>query len=188
MLRPDPNRSSGEVGEGALGRAYLRLLAWCLRHRWVTLGAAGGFFALSLALVPMIPSDFVPAADRGRSALAIELAPGATLQDTEAAVQRATAILKARPEVVSVFASLGTSNVAGGPGMGSTTTQGDPRNANLIITLVPHGERRLTPAADRGAGAAGAGDASPARASASAPTAPPAPRSPSPWSARTPAR
>ncbi len=45
--------------------------------------------------------------------------------------------------MVSVFASLGTSNVAGGPGMGSTTTQGDPRNANLIITLVPHAERRL---------------------------------------------
>lgn len=144
MLRPDPHRASGEVGEGPAGRLYLRLLHWCLRHRWVTLGAAGGFFALSLALVPLIPSDFLPAADRGRSALAIELSPGSTLEETEAVVQRATAILKARPEVVSVFASLGTSNVTGGPGMGSTTSQGDPRNANLIVTLLPQRERALS--------------------------------------------
>ena len=144
LLRPDPNRASGEVGDGRVGRRYIRLLHWSLRHRWITLAGATGFFALSVALVPLIPSDFVPAADRGRSALAIELNPGATIEETEAAVQRATAILKQRPEVVSVFASLGTSNVAGGPGMGSTTTQGDPRNANLIVSLVPHAERKLT--------------------------------------------
>jgi HAE1 family hydrophobic/amphiphilic exporter-1 len=144
LLRPSTRHGSEEVGDGAVGRRYLSLLGWCLRHRWITLGSALAFFALSLALVPLIPSDFVPAADRGRSAMALELAPGATLADTEAAVQRATAVLKARPEVVSVFASLGTaSNTGGGPGMGSTTSQGDPRNANIMVTLVPAGERAL---------------------------------------------
>ncbi|MCI0752332.1 efflux RND transporter permease subunit [Teichococcus vastitatis] len=144
LLKPQLRAHADEVGEGVVGRRYLSLLGWCLRHRWITLGAATAFFALSLALVPLIPSDFIPAADRGRSAAALELEPGATLADTDAAVQRATAILKARPEVVSVFASLGTSSVAGGPGMGSSTAQGDPRNANLIITLKPRGERALT--------------------------------------------
>jgi HAE1 family hydrophobic/amphiphilic exporter-1 len=144
LLRPRASHRSEEVGDGAVGRRYLSLLGWCLRHRWITLGSALAFFALSVALVPLIPSDFVPAADRGRSAMALELAPGATLADTEAAVQRATAVLKARPEVVSVFASLGTSNTTGGgPGMGSTTTQGDPRNANITVTLAPPGERAL---------------------------------------------
>ena len=145
MLRPAAaTRAPEEVGEGRVGRGYLTLLGWCLRHRWVTLGAATVFFAVSVALVPLIPSDFVPAADRGRSALAIELAPGTTLEQTESVVQRATAILKARPEVVSVFASIGTSNAAGGPGMGSTTVSGDPRNANLIITLKPRAERGVS--------------------------------------------
>ncbi|KAA2213390.1 efflux RND transporter permease subunit [Teichococcus oryzae] len=143
LLKPPQGAHADEVGEGAVGRRYLSLLGWCLKHRWVTLGAATGFFALSLALVPLIPSDFIPAADRGRSAVALELEPGATLADTDAAVQRATAILKARPEVESVFASLGTSSVVGGPGMGSSTAQGDPRNANLIVTLKPRGERNL---------------------------------------------
>ncbi|HEV7267650.1 MAG TPA: efflux RND transporter permease subunit [Falsiroseomonas sp.] len=135
---------SEEVGDGAIGRRYLSLLGWCMRHRWVTLSGAGAFFAASIALVPLIPQDFVPAADRGRSSLAIELAPGVTLAETEAVVREATRIIKARPEVASVFASLGTRATGGqGPALGSTTREGEPRMANLTITLVPAAERRL---------------------------------------------
>ncbi|MCW8084215.1 efflux RND transporter permease subunit [Sabulicella glaciei] len=144
LLRVRNDNRSEEVGDGWVGRRYMALLRWCLRHRWLTLGGAAAFFGLSVALVPMIPQDFVPAADRGRSALAMELAPGATLADTDRAVARATRILRERPEVESVFASLGTASMVGGPGMGSTTMQGDPRNANLIITLRPRGDRRLS--------------------------------------------
>ncbi len=144
FLRPGTAARPDEIGDGAIGRRYLALLGWSLRHRWITLGGAGGFFVLSLALVPLIPSDFIPATDRGRSALAIELAPGATLAETDAVVRRATDILLARPEVASVFASLGTASMVGGPGMGSTTMPGDPRNANLMVTLVPRGQRSLS--------------------------------------------
>jgi HAE1 family hydrophobic/amphiphilic exporter-1 len=145
FLKRRGDARSDEVGDGAIGRRYLGLLGWCMRHRWVTLGGAAGFFAASVALVPLIPQDFVPAADRGRSALAIELAPGVTLAETEAVVQEATRIIKARPEVASVFASLGTraSGGQGGPALGNTTREGEPRMANLTITLVPPAERSL---------------------------------------------
>ncbi|HZF76669.1 MAG TPA: efflux RND transporter permease subunit, partial [Acetobacteraceae bacterium] len=125
MLKASKAAHADEVGQGRVGRGYLSLLGWCLRHRWVTLGAALGFFGVSLAMIPLIPSDFIPAADRGRSALALELAPGSTLAETDAAARAATEILRARPEVVSVFASLGTANMTGGPGMGATTREGD---------------------------------------------------------------
>ncbi|CAH2600728.1 Efflux RND transporter permease subunit [Rhodovastum atsumiense] len=145
LLKPAEGRPTGEVGDGAIGRRYLGLLRWCLRHRWAAIAGALGFFGLSIALVPLIPSDFMPAADRGRSALSIELAPGATLTDTEVVVQRATAILKARPEVASVFASLGTASTGGGaPMLGNVTRSGDPRTANLTVTLVPRDQRRLS--------------------------------------------
>lgn len=134
-----------EPPESWLAKRYYAMLAWCLRHRLTALAGGIGFFALSVALVPYIPQDFVPGADRGRSSIAIELAPGASISDTEQVVQQATRILKARPEVVSVFASMGTSNTGvGGPGLGSTTRSGDPRTANLTVTLVPRNERRLT--------------------------------------------
>ena len=138
-----------ERREGAIARGYYALLAWCLRHRFVTLAGGIGFFALSVALVPYIPQDFVPGADRGRSSIAIELAPGASLRETEIVVQQATRILKARPEVVSVFASMGTANsgaAGGGPAMGNTTRAGDPRTANLTVTLVPRTQRSVSQA------------------------------------------
>ncbi|CAA9282534.1 MAG: RND efflux system, inner membrane transporter [uncultured Acetobacteraceae bacterium] len=145
FLKAKGNRRSEEVGDGPVGRRYIGLLGWCLRHRWTTLAAAAGFFAASVALLPLIPRDFVPASDRGRAALAIELAPGATLAETEAVVQQATRILKARPEVASVFASLGTRSIGGGgPAIGSTTKEGEPRMANLTVTLLPRGQRAIS--------------------------------------------
>ncbi len=145
FLKPRHSTRSEEVGDGSIGRRYLGLLGWCLRHRWTTLTGATAFFAASLALVPLIPQDFVPAADRGRAALAMELAPGATLAETEAAVAEATRIIRARPEVASVFVSLGTRSTGGtgGPALGNTTKEGEPRLANFTITLHPRSERKL---------------------------------------------
>ncbi len=145
LLKVPTGRSHDDIGEGRAGRGYLTLLGWSLRHRWITMGAATAFFALSVALVPLIPQDFIAAADRGRSSISIELSPGSTLEQTDRVVQAATRLFKARPEVENVFASMGTANTGGqGPGMGSTTREGDPRTANLIVTLLPKGERALT--------------------------------------------
>jgi HAE1 family hydrophobic/amphiphilic exporter-1 len=130
--------------DGAVTRGYMAMLGWCLRHRLTTLAGGVLFFALSLALVPYIPQDFVPGADRGRASLAIELPPGASLADTEAVVQEATRIMKARPEVTSVFASMGTLTSGGPPGLGTVTRAGDPRTANLIVSLVPMSQRSLS--------------------------------------------
>ncbi|WP_426959423.1 efflux RND transporter permease subunit [Muricoccus radiodurans] len=145
FLKAKGHARSDEVGEGFVGRRYLSLLGWSLRHRWLTLAGATAFFALSVVAVPLIPQDFVPAADRGRAALAMELEPGATLADTERAVAQATRILRSRPEVASVFVSLGTRATGGnGPALGNTTQEGEPRLANFTVTLMPRGERRLT--------------------------------------------
>ncbi|MBB3897764.1 efflux RND transporter permease subunit [Roseococcus suduntuyensis] len=130
--------------EGRVGRWYGGVLRWCLRHKRLTILGGVAFFALSLALIPFISRDFVPGADRGRISMALELAPGASIEDTDAAVREATRILRARPEVVTVFASLGTQvGGGGGPGLGSVTRNGDPRVANILATLVPFQERAL---------------------------------------------
>ncbi len=103
--------------------AYLRLLGAALRHRWITLALGLAFFAASVSLIPLIPTDFMPAADRGRSSLSIELPPGATLDDTDKAVLRATGILRAHPEVASVYAAIGTETTSG-PGVGLVERRG----------------------------------------------------------------
>ena len=137
-------KSHGDHNEdGPVMTRYLALLNWALDHRRKTVFAGLGFFVVSVLLVPLVPKDFIPAGDRAMTTLAIELPPGATLQETDAAAQAATRILRARPEVVSIYASVGAPATAGMAGMG-TTTSGDIRKANLTINLVPKGDRDLS--------------------------------------------
>ena len=112
---------------------YLKLLRWCLGHRLTTLLGGIGFFLASLMILPFIEQDLFPAADRAQSALSIELAPGATLEDTEAAARKVTDIFAARPEVIDVYANLG------GRGL-----LGDVRKGIVIVKLKPKGERKLS--------------------------------------------
>jgi len=121
---------------------YISILEWTMKHRWITICAGIAFFAFSLSLLRFLPSDFMPAADRGRSILAVELAPGATLAETDAATQKAIAFLRARPEVASVYAALGT-ETSSGPG-GSSNVAGEVRKSTVTINLVSRSDRKLS--------------------------------------------
>jgi HAE1 family hydrophobic/amphiphilic exporter-1 len=121
---------------------YLRLLNWTLRWRWLTVTGGIAFFAVSMSLVRFLPSDFMPASDRGRAQLAVELAPGSTLADTDAVVRKAVAVLLARSEVQSVYSAMGT-QTSSGPG-GGTSTAGEVRTATLTVNLKPRAERQLS--------------------------------------------
>jgi len=121
---------------------YIPILAWTLHHRWITVFSGLAFFAASLSLLRFLPTDFMPATDRGRSILTIELAPGATLAETDAATQKAIALLKARSEVVSVYAALGT-QTSSGPG-GGASTAGEVRKATVTVNLVARSARELS--------------------------------------------
>lgn len=123
---------------------YTRVLSWTLRHRWITIFAGVVLFLASLSLVRLLPMDFMPAADRGRSILTVELPPGATLQDTDLATQRVVAILRSRSEVASVYSALGMlTSTMSGPGDVSTAA-GEVRKATVTVNLVPRNQRTLS--------------------------------------------
>jgi HAE1 family hydrophobic/amphiphilic exporter-1 len=132
LLRPRPPQRR-PARPGALARLAAAALAWCLRHRLATLVLSAAFLGLSLALLPLVPRDFVRAGDRSQSLLTLELAPGAGLAESIAAAQEATRILRERPEVTAVFARVGDEAAAGA----------EPRIARLLVTLVPPGRRSL---------------------------------------------
>jgi HAE1 family hydrophobic/amphiphilic exporter-1 len=128
FLKPNPvsHREPRLVGR------YRSLLGWALSHRGRVLAAGLLFFAGSLALVPLLPTGFLPAEDLGQSFLSIELPPGATIDETDRTAQRVAALLRARPEVAHVFTSIGAGNAFSG---------GEVRQAMLTINLKPAGER-----------------------------------------------
>lgn len=87
-------------------------------HRLWVMGMGLAFFVGSLALASTLPGEFIPAEDISRSSATVELAPGTTLEQTDEAVRQVTEILRARPEVDSVFSSIGSATVSFGPGGG----------------------------------------------------------------------
>jgi len=141
LLKPKQAREHDAPAEGALMTRYLGWARKTLVHRKTTALAAAAFFVLALVLATVIPTAFLPAQDKAQSTVALRLAPGSTLEDTAAAGQRASAMLRTLPEVRSVFVSAGTATSGDGPTGASASA--DVTSATLTVDLVPRGERQL---------------------------------------------
>ncbi|MEI6414144.1 MAG: efflux RND transporter permease subunit, partial [Pseudomonadota bacterium] len=134
LLKPldEPNR------EGRLMTAYLRLAGGCLTWRKTTLLLAAMFFIGSLALIPLLPSGFIPPGDMGQTVVKLELQPGTRLDETRAVAEWARERVRQDPDVRQVFTSVGTIGVAGPFGEGGAS---DVRKASLTLTLTHRTQR-----------------------------------------------
>lgn len=90
---------------------YNKGLDACLAHPGKTLGAAVLFFVVSMVLLTRLPAGFIPASDAGKVSVAVELAPGATLADTDRVIEAVRHAAADVPEVRRVYASAGSSDV-----------------------------------------------------------------------------
>ncbi|MCX7227581.1 MAG: efflux RND transporter permease subunit [Burkholderiales bacterium] len=127
-----------ESDDGVVMRTYLRMVRWCLRHRLVTAVLSFAFFAGSIALVPLLPTGFVPPADRAQTLVSVELPPGSTLQETFDAAERVRTLLAGVPEVKRVFSSIG------GGASGDVFAVGaapEARKAVMTVVLAHRSER-----------------------------------------------
>ncbi len=135
-----PVHSSGRVMKG-----YLALARWCLQHRAATLCASLLFFAGSLALVPLLPTTFIPPGDTGTTMVNMELPPGASLAQTVAVGEEARQVLANVPGVRSIFLAAGSAQAAGGP----APAAGEVRKGTLTVSLAARGERSGQQAIER---------------------------------------
>ena len=141
-----PMMAAYQMRAGAVHEHDSRLMRWylgwvdaALRHRWRTLVAATALFVASLAIVPLIPTTFIPSSDIGRSNLNLELPPGAPIEQTHALAERARALLAAIPELRQVYSSIGAVVDIGDP---TKTGIGEARKATLILDWGEAGTRR----------------------------------------------
>jgi multidrug efflux pump subunit AcrB len=123
--------------DGAFMRRYLTLVQWCLANRKTAIATAAALFFGALALVPLLPTGFIPAQDRGFTRVAVELPPGSGLETTLGVIERARRALADVPGIASVFATVGetTQNASGG------RTVGEVRRGLLTVTFTPRGTR-----------------------------------------------
>ena len=122
-----------EERDGFIMRRYTRLVAWSVRHKFLTLLIGLGFFAASIASTSLLPSAFLPEEDISRSLFVVELPPGSRLQDTSDVTDGIAERLRRMPEVESVFVNGGVQL----PG------KKEVRLATLTVNYVPKEERDL---------------------------------------------
>jgi multidrug efflux pump subunit AcrB len=135
LLRP-PTREHREPRWMGI---YTRWVTWCLKHRVATLLAAAGFFFGSFALVPLLPTGFLPPDDLSQTQVYISLPPGSTFKDTHAAAEAARRIVEKNQHVRMIYTAIG----GGAAGSDPFAPRGasEVRKATLTINLTPRKER-----------------------------------------------
>jgi multidrug efflux pump subunit AcrB len=120
-----------EKPEGAVMRGYTKLVGFSVRHRFLTLFAGLAIFMGSIQATKLLPSGFLPAEDVARLLLAVELPPGARIEDTMRVADDIAERLRAKPEVRSVFVD------GGRLGMGAA----EVRKAQITVNLTHKSKR-----------------------------------------------
>jgi multidrug efflux pump subunit AcrB len=101
--QPDPHVDQ----DGWIMRAYLRTVAWCMQYRAVTMIAALGFFVVSLNLVALLPSGFLPPSDTAQTQVRLELPPGTQFDQALATAEQARRLIEHHPEIKTIYTAVG---------------------------------------------------------------------------------
>ncbi|EKU51709.1 RND transporter, Hydrophobe/Amphiphile Efflux-1 (HAE1)/Heavy Metal Efflux (HME) family, permease protein [Acinetobacter sp. WC-323] len=125
--------------DGKVMRGYMRLVTWCLNHRWITLGGAIAFFIASVMLIPLLPTGFVPPPDTGQTQVRLELTPGSQFGDTLKTAEYARNLIKDHPEIKSIYTTIGGGAAGSDPFSGGASSE--PRKATLTIQTTERSER-----------------------------------------------
>ena len=135
MLRP----AAVDHGDPKWMGWYMRAVRWSMGNRIKTTVLAALFFIGSVALIPLLPTGFIPADDNSQTQVYLELPPGATLQRTLDTAERTRRILMGVQHVKSVYTTIG----AGAAGTDPFAPAGaaEVRKATLTIQLTDRRER-----------------------------------------------
>ncbi|MCP3138146.1 efflux RND transporter permease subunit [Pyxidicoccus xibeiensis] len=117
-------------GFSRLEAVYGRALGWGLKRPWWVLASAAVLLGLSVFAFRALPGEFVPSQDQSRLMVRLQTAVGSSLEETNSLFQKAEAFASSRPEVQSVFATVG-----GGGGNSSVNA------GMLMLTLTPPDQR-----------------------------------------------
>ncbi|MFN3436125.1 MAG: efflux RND transporter permease subunit [Acidovorax sp.] len=100
-------------GTDALAEGYQRILRWSLVHKLATMGIALAIFVLSIFMVPLLGTEFVPKADFSETSLNFYTPVGSSLEATEAKAKQVEGILREMPEVRYTLSTINTGSAQG---------------------------------------------------------------------------
>jgi hydrophobic/amphiphilic exporter-1 (mainly G- bacteria), HAE1 family len=133
FLKPHAHRATTGTGQ-RLHPVHARVLDWALARPWRSAAIGGGVLVVGLAIGTTLPVGFQGTPNRNYVYVAVEGAPGATRQDMNNAIEKATQIILRQNDVESVFGQVGSTSGSIGIS-GSSSGGSDLRSGTLTIVL-----------------------------------------------------
>src|SRR5688572_19566159 len=99
VLKEQPAGEHHEHAESRLTARFRRALMWSLRHRGRVVAGTAGLFVISLLLFGVVQQQFFPAADRPELLVDLRLAQNASIEATQAEVDRFQKVLLADEDI-----------------------------------------------------------------------------------------
>ena len=96
-----------------LVEAYQTILRWSLVHKLATVLLALAIFVLSIFMVPLLGTEFVPKSDFSETSLNFYTPVGSSLEVTEARAKQVESIIRDFPEVRYTLTTINTGNAQG---------------------------------------------------------------------------
>ncbi|MDA9885308.1 efflux RND transporter permease subunit, partial [Burkholderiaceae bacterium] len=102
-----------DVWQDSLSESYQRILRWSLRHKLATVAMALSTFVASIAMMPLLGTEFVPKADFSETRLNFYTPVGSSLAVTELKTKQVEAVLRSFPEVDYTLSTINTGSARG---------------------------------------------------------------------------
>ncbi|HWL48580.1 MAG TPA: efflux RND transporter permease subunit, partial [Acidimicrobiia bacterium] len=120
-----------DEADGRLQHAYLPVLNWALGHRAITMLLAIGLFAGTMAMVPLLKTDFIGAASEVSLQVNQTMPTGTSLKETDAAARKVEAVIARDPNLDTYSTTIG-----GGSSI-FVTVKNDSNKATSTVLLKP---------------------------------------------------
>lgn len=135
VLKPNPAPHATPAWIGH----YKQAVVWCLNHRRLTMLAATTFFVGSFALLPLLPTGFIPPDDLSQTQVHITLPPGSTFEQTFAVAEQARGIVEKNRYVERIYSTIG----GGAAGSDPFAPKGaaEVRKATLTLNMTHRSKR-----------------------------------------------
>jgi len=118
-----------------VNNGYRRVLKWVLSHRKTTVFGTIIAIIASLALIPLIGAEFIPASDQGQIEINVETTPGSSLSHTESVATKVNDVLSDYKDVIETnYLSVG----------GAGEFDASANTAMFMMQLIPASEREQT--------------------------------------------
>jgi HAE1 family hydrophobic/amphiphilic exporter-1 len=143
--RQDEKRKSKRKFQFEKARNFYRnLLHRALKRRGLVLGGTFGLLVLSLAIVPFLGTEFMPAMDREMIMLQVKMPVGTSLEETNRVVTMVEKLMTQEPEVVNVSVQVGSQAEENPADMAGGMSTTGSHEGLLWVGLTPLGERDLS--------------------------------------------